>query len=58
MTESSGDSDRVPRPVLLDTAGKKVMGLRPGTNDLSGLPPGIYFVRSEPSAVTMVVLTR
>jgi hypothetical protein len=30
---------------LQDIAGRKVMDLRPGPNDVSHLPPGIYFVR-------------
>ena len=30
---------------LLDVGGRKVMGLRPGANDVSRLPPGVYFVR-------------
>jgi hypothetical protein len=39
------------RQELLDAAGRKVMDLGPGPNDVSGLAPGVYFVRSEPSAV-------
>ncbi len=35
---------------LLDISGRKVMELLPGVNDLSGLSPGVYFVR-ERSAV-------
>jgi hypothetical protein len=39
-------SSRKPRSVsLLDVGGRKVMGLRPGANDVSRLPPGVYFVR-------------
>jgi hypothetical protein len=45
MTETAGVSDRVPRPVLLDASGRKVMSLRPGSNDVSALAPGAYFVR-------------
>jgi hypothetical protein len=39
---------------LLDAAGRKVLGLHAGTNDVSRLTPGVYFVRAagcEPSAV-------
>jgi hypothetical protein len=36
-TERRGD--------LLDIAGRAVMALRSGTNDVSGLNPGVYFVR-------------
>jgi hypothetical protein len=45
-------------PCLLDAAGRKVMSLRPGPNDVRSLAPGVYFIRSEPSAVTKVVLTK
>jgi hypothetical protein len=38
--------------VLLDAAGRKVAELHPGANDVSGLAPGVYFVRSEPAAVS------
>jgi hypothetical protein len=33
--------------VLLDISGRKVMALRPGTNDVHSLAPGVYFVRDE-----------
>jgi hypothetical protein len=36
---------------LLDISGRKVLELRPGANDVSRLAPGVYFVRSERSAV-------
>jgi hypothetical protein len=40
--------------------GRQVMALSPGPNDVSGLAPGVYFVRSEDrgerSAVTKVVV--
>ncbi|MBN2464046.1 T9SS type A sorting domain-containing protein [candidate division WOR-3 bacterium] len=45
MTELPGNSDRVPRPSLLDISGRKVMDLRSGANDISGIAPGVYFVR-------------
>jgi hypothetical protein len=38
--------------VLLDISGRKVLDLHPGPNDVSRLAPGVYFVRSEPSAVS------
>jgi hypothetical protein len=51
--------------LLMDAAGRAVMSLRPGANDVRGLAPGVYFIRSEPSpasrepsAVTKVVLTK
>jgi hypothetical protein len=50
---------------LSDISGRKVLDLRPGANDVRALAPGVYFVRSEPSAasrepsaVTKVVVTR
>ena len=50
---------------LLDVGGRQVMALQSGANDVSRLSPGVYFVRSEPSAVsrqpsavTKVVVTR
>jgi hypothetical protein len=57
---------------LLDAAGRKAMALIPGTNDISRLAPGVYFVRSvreaaaqphesgvsrQQSAVAKIVLT-
>jgi hypothetical protein len=33
--------------VLLDISGRKVLDLQPGANNVGGLAPGIYFVRSE-----------
>ncbi len=36
---------------LLDASGRKVMGLALGLNDVRHLAPGVYFVRSEQSAV-------
>jgi YVTN family beta-propeller protein len=37
---------------LLDISGRKVQDLKPGPNDVSRLASGVYFVRSEPSAVS------
>ena len=36
--------------VLLDAAGRKVMELQAGPNDVRRLAPGVYFVRQEPQA--------
>jgi len=51
--------------VLLAVDGRKVMDLRPGANDVSRLSPGVYFVRSvpsagsrKPSAITKIVIAR
>jgi len=53
------------RAALLDVSGREVMDLKLGANDVSRLGPGVYFVRSGPSAVsrglsavTKVVVTR
>ncbi|MCX6842359.1 MAG: hypothetical protein NTX53_08785 [candidate division WOR-3 bacterium] len=35
------------RAALLDIAGRAVLNLRPGPNDVSALAPGVYFVRNE-----------
>jgi len=34
---------------LLDAAGRQVMKLRPGENDVSRLGPGVYFIRGPGS---------
>jgi YVTN family beta-propeller protein len=53
-----GDRPRmgtVPKAVLLDAAGRKVLDLHPGANDVRMLAPGVYFVRAvsrKPSAVS------
>jgi phosphoribosylformylglycinamidine (FGAM) synthase PurS component len=36
---------------LLDISGRKVLALHPGPNDVSGLAPGVYFVRGQGSGV-------
>jgi hypothetical protein len=53
------------RAALHDVVGREVLDLKPGANDVRALAPGVYFVRSEPSAVgcqpsavTKVVVTR
>jgi hypothetical protein len=51
MTELSGNSDLVPRLVLLDATGRQVLAIRPGPNDVSSLAPGVYFVMAEGSRV-------
>ncbi len=40
-----------PKSALLDTAGLKVMELESGTNDLTGLAPGVYFLVVRSAAV-------
>jgi hypothetical protein len=57
----AGVSRRSPAE-LLDAAGRRVMTLRPGSNDVSFLAPGVYFVRTRDSAGrtadSKVVVTR
>jgi hypothetical protein len=43
---------RESRGELLDLTGRKVLDLVSGANDVSRLVSGVYFVRSEPSAVS------
>jgi hypothetical protein len=48
---------------LLDAAGRRVMDLKPGTNDVSALAPGVYFVRqaqaqAQAQAVSKVVIQK
>ncbi len=46
--------------MLLDITGRRVLDLLPGENDVSGLSPGVYFVRrhDEASPVRKVVIQR
>jgi hypothetical protein len=37
-----------PKTFLLDAAGRKVMGVHPGANDVTRLGPGVYFVWEQP----------
>ena len=49
---------------LLDAAGRKVLDIRPGANDVSKVAPGVYFVRQASSvmcgasSVTKVLIVR
>jgi len=52
-------------PSLMDAAGRKGMDLRPGTNDVRALAPGVYFIRGPKTddgrpvaAVTKIVVAR
>ena len=61
------------RAILLDAAGRKVLDLKPGANDVRHLAPGVYFCRQtagfapcapassvmrDASSITKVVVTR
>jgi len=41
-----------PPSSLYSLDGRRVLVLKPGSNNVSALSPGVYFVRSEPSAVS------
>lgn len=43
---------------LLDIAGRKVLNLKPGMNEVHGLSPGVYFVRIGQRCVKRVVVIR
>jgi hypothetical protein len=42
---------------LLDASGRRILALHPGPNDVSRLPPGVYFIRPA-SGVCKVIVTR
>jgi len=51
----------VDRAELLDAAGRKVVALHAGANDVRALAPGVYFVReaqAQTQAIRKVVITR
>jgi hypothetical protein len=41
---------------LVDATGRKVGNLLPGSNDVSGVPPGVYFIRRGEGMVTRKVV--
>jgi hypothetical protein len=43
---------------LYSIVGRKVLDLRPGRNDVRGLAPGVYYIRSAQSPVIKTVVTR
>ncbi|OYD16230.1 hypothetical protein CH330_03475 [candidate division WOR-3 bacterium JGI_Cruoil_03_51_56] len=56
---SPGGIGLCPAPCLLDAAGRKVMELHLGANDIRHLSPGVYFVRREKNnQTTKVVIQR
>jgi YVTN family beta-propeller protein len=63
LPPSPAANRRLPITCLLDAAGRKVLALKAGANDVSHIAPGVYFVRAasrELSAVSCrkVVLAR
>jgi hypothetical protein len=63
MPEATSRRPQAPS-VLLDISGREVLNLHPGPNDVSGLAPGVYFVRQvssterSASSVAKVILTK
>ena len=62
LFEPANSDRRIATGELLDVAGRRVMDLRPGANDVRALAPGVYFVRTaqaqaQAQAVRKVVLT-
>jgi hypothetical protein len=49
LPEARGEK-REARSDLLDISGRKVMVLRSGPNDVSGLAPGVYYIASGPNS--------
>jgi hypothetical protein len=55
----NGDCPRtgtVPSAPLLDIAGRRMLDLKPGANEVAGLPPGVYFIRSNGGGVSRRVV--
>jgi hypothetical protein len=55
----NGDCPRtgtVPKTVLLDISGRRVLDLHAGANDVSNLSPGVYFVRQEGNPLSLKVV--
>ena len=50
-----GQLGSCPKLVLLDAAGRNVLALKPGPNDVSRLAPGVYFVRLAPGVLKVVI---
>ncbi len=57
MIRSTLSVGHVRDAALLDAAGRRVLGLHPGANDVSELAPGVYFVR-EAQAVRKVAIAK
>jgi hypothetical protein len=41
--------------LLLDAAGRRVLALQPGANDVSQLAPGVYFVRAGSASGKVII---
>ncbi|MFO7650841.1 MAG: M14 family zinc carboxypeptidase, partial [bacterium] len=51
---TSGISHLTSDVALLDASGRRVLSLRPGPNDLSSLPPGVYFIPAASGLLRVV----
>jgi Peptidase family C25 len=58
LPEAAGGGRSTVGACLLDAAGRRVLDLHPGANDLSQLPPGVYFVFGIDSDDCRVLLVR
>ena len=56
LMPSASGVEREASGVLLDISGRRAMDLVPGANDLSGIAPGVYFVRSSESSLPVRVV--
>ncbi len=57
---TAGNENEASKAVLVDISGRRVMQLTAGSNDVSGLAPGVYHARSETGSrlLKRVVITR
>jgi len=44
------DAPHAATSTLLSIDGRRVLSLRPGTNDISGLAPGVYYLSEHPAS--------
>jgi len=55
LSEAVGGERSAKSALLLDIAGRKVLDLHPGVNDVSRLSPGVYFVQAAGAARKFIV---
>lgn len=58
LGEAGSRQNTACRAELLDAAGRAVMGLRPGANDVSRVTSGVYFVTASGQPTARVVIQR
>jgi hypothetical protein len=54
MFEPANGTGRSLPGELLDVSGRRVLDLKPGANDVRNLAPGVYFVREQPQAASLM----